>query len=307
MLDNTLAVLNKIKNDVKRVCSISDVIVQLFFICLYAFSIFSNVNNPIRLTIFSLLFGLSFVYFVFHFINILIKSQRFKNTQKKFKRLVTYLKLFIQAFTIGFTSYEIVRFGASDLTKMLTICTSVCFLLHVALEIIKVVIENYTNLLIVAIKEDAKPLATPIKAVSGAFKNAFSVVSNPKEILLKAVNKPLGFIAGKISGKNEQKESAITSSQSQSEQQIESQVKKNKDKTKSKLLKITNRYKEEKQQQKTVVQNEEKYQKQQQVAVQFEKAKSNLATIFNKFKKNSNPDDLQSESNEHLSQEVDEN
>lgn len=155
--DNTRAVASKIKDDIKRMATAFDIFVQLFFIAYYIYSVCTHTSEPVKLTIYIILLALSSIYLVFHLITIRIEHARFKRLKKRvIKKFFAYIKLGMQAFTIGFGIFELATTECTNIKLLMVILTGTLFLINIITRIISNYFDKSVDLLEVAIEMDSE-------------------------------------------------------------------------------------------------------------------------------------------------------
>ncbi len=188
--DKTIAAFNKIIDDFKKACTVTDIVLQFVFIAFYIFSILTKFNVILLVVINSVLLAISIVALVFTFIALSSKDENFKNTVKKRADTVfKYIKLATRVITIGFSIYEIAVFDHSFVKIIVTALTIVCFALQLLLEVVKYVLTKYITLVKLAITMDVEEISdsTVVKAIKA--------VKSPVKTVVDLLNKPFDATA----------------------------------------------------------------------------------------------------------------
>lgn len=178
--DKTLAALFKIKSDFKRFSIVSDIVLQIIFIILYGYSIYTNLSNTFLLVIYSILLGLGILYFIFtlYTLNKAINKHIKKNIQRGYR----YSKLFIRLFTVGLSVYELLNYETTDLNKILTAITVISFVLQIGIEIARVLIDRYIDLIVTGFRMDVEELK------QSKIGKAVDAIAHPKESIIDVLN-----------------------------------------------------------------------------------------------------------------------
>lgn len=177
--ENTYGVILKIKKDLTKLLTIIDTIVQLIFLIFYSYSIYTNLNNTIMLIIYSSLFLIALIYFIYHLITLNKKSE----TKKKVKVFVRYFKYIIKFITITIAIFDLIKFGITPTQKIMTMISIISLTIQILLEIIKKLIFYYIDLFIFAIKMDYDN-SQAIKTIAKIGK----ISSNPSQSILEALD-----------------------------------------------------------------------------------------------------------------------
>lgn len=155
--DHSRAVASKIKDDIKRFALLFDIFVQLFFIGYYIYSVCTHVDALMYLIIYIVLLSLSTLYLLFHLITLRIEHKRFKRIKKRvIKKIFNYIKLFIQALTIGIGIYELATIAdATNIKLLMVILTGMLFLINIITKIASNYFERSFDMLEVAMEMDS--------------------------------------------------------------------------------------------------------------------------------------------------------
>lgn len=194
---NTYGVIVKLKKDLDVIQKVVDFVVQIIFLGFYAYSIYSNLNNTLLLTIYIVLLSVSLAYFIFYIVTLNNKSKIFKRKIKyKVKKSVKYTKLLTSAITLGLAVYELVNYETSDFTKILTIVSGISFGVQILIEFATMFVNKYVDLFTESIKmdyEESELIKNTVKTIS----KAKDIKENPLGELLAAVD----IIPEKLSNK----------------------------------------------------------------------------------------------------------
>lgn len=156
--DNTRAIASKIKSDVKRFALLFDIFVQIFFLGYYVYNICTHLDSHIYLIIYITLLSISVLYFFFHLITFKIGHKRFKRIKKRvIKNIISYIKLFIQAGTIGFGIYELAtEANATNIKLLMVILSGTLFIINIITKAVSNYFNNSIDMLSVAMEMDSE-------------------------------------------------------------------------------------------------------------------------------------------------------
>ena len=179
IFENSRMVLSNLLEDIKKIWFISLCVVQSIFLLFYSYSIYKNINKTIFLVIYSVLFFISFVTFI----SILVSHIKNKKTTTAFARVKNILKYLANLTMIIVSVFEMIKFGSSDLNKILLIVSTISLLIQILIELIKVFADVYISAFDIALHKDTE------------WFEIFDKNKAPGKIL-EAINKPLEKIAG---------------------------------------------------------------------------------------------------------------
>lgn len=189
MFERTLAVIEKILKDLKKVSTISDFVIQGVFLILCAYNVYLNLDSTHYLIIYSVLLAVSFAYFVFSCVTV---KKKIGGAKKWVKFIASNFKLLFRFAIICISVYDIATTEVSDFTKIVTIVVIVGFFLQLIINFVTLALDRYINSLKIAFEEDWKELRAPIDKLL----DAKETILHPAEAILKAVNKPMSRLAG---------------------------------------------------------------------------------------------------------------
>ncbi len=188
--DHTLAAFDMVLSHIKKLCRAIDVAVSTFFIFLYIYSIFTNLENPILLAINSILLVVSLSFFVLHAIGFTNKSKAYDRVvNHHIGRAVRYFKMLLKLFTLGLSAYELCAVHYSDLKLIFLIVAAVAFLAQILFEILRFLAERYFTILKTGISMDVDELkASPaVKTIEKIVDTA----KNPTASIAEAITKTI--------------------------------------------------------------------------------------------------------------------
>ncbi len=187
---HTISAIELVKQHLQKLCRMIDVIVNVIFILLYVYSIYSNLDHPILLRINIALFSISLVFFVLHAIGFHSKSKAYATVvNRHIGRAVRYLKMMIKLFTLGLSAYELMHVSYSDLSLIFLIVTSVAFLGQIAFEILRRLAEMYFDILKSGIEMDIREIKE--SEATKTILKAADVIQNPKASIAEAITRSL--------------------------------------------------------------------------------------------------------------------
>jgi len=153
LFPRTLGVTNKLIEDVEKFLFKTTIVVQTIFFGYYGYSIYTNLNSWIYLTIFSMLLVLSTISFVYYLINHQNRKNRSVKTVKKSFRISKYV---INGSMLALNIIEIVRNGGTEIAYMLFAFSTLSLLTQIVVEFIRIFINYYVELYRIALEKDAE-------------------------------------------------------------------------------------------------------------------------------------------------------
>ena len=156
MFSHTLAVLEKIKNDLKKISFWLDIIIQVLFIGYYIYSMVINILNN-HYVLMGIYIGFSFIsisYFAFHLLTINASENFQAKIKSNVRNIVKYIKYALKLATLVISYILIIIQDQSDLYIILTVLLTAFFLFQIIFEVVRIVVSNYTDLLITSFKID---------------------------------------------------------------------------------------------------------------------------------------------------------
>lgn len=174
----TLAVGNKIIDDIKKLVHTITILVSIIFLGYYGYSVISNINELFYLVIYSAFLCISLITFITYLV-----TYKKKNKTKNFNRALRIIKYLLNATMLGVNGYQIFTGPHTTLSLAILIVSGVALILQVLIEIISSCIENYVSLLITAVKMDVEPI-TKFFQPKGSF---FEIIDAPLEKLANKI------------------------------------------------------------------------------------------------------------------------
>ena len=169
MFDHTQAAFRSVIDGFKRMIFIIALITQIVIIGQLGYSIYTDKGNLIANVV---LITLSVAYLIFFIVTRNKNSRKEKAIKKATKRTVTYLKLLVNAATLGTVLYSAVivaaDMGAIDI--VLIALSLIGWILQVAIQLIILFIEAQKNLIKTAVEMDLEIIKKPVDAVGGVIK-----------------------------------------------------------------------------------------------------------------------------------------
>ncbi len=184
ILGSTRAVGLKLVEDVKKILFWTTIIVSLIFFGFYGYSIYINVDNFIFLITYSLLFSIAVITFV----NYLLTYSKTTTRIKRFKRFLRVLKYIVNGTMLVVNVINMIIYPVSDLSKILLIVSAISLLVQVIVELLRIFIENYVNMFMIAVQDDFSIVfkASELGGVKGA---ALKIIDAPIEAIAKKITK----------------------------------------------------------------------------------------------------------------------
>ncbi len=182
-LDNTLAGVNKLKNDLNKFLQIFNVISMILFSFYYVYLILKNLNNVLYLVVYSILFVvLISTFFIEVFINENKKDDRKSKrltleNKRKLKRLLKVPKYLAKAVIVGIAIYQTFSNYELDISNLFNIALLVLLIIQICFDLIVYYSTFYVDFLTRCVEKDIEQ-SKLIKFVS-----AFNVKKNIGEKL----------------------------------------------------------------------------------------------------------------------------
>ena len=168
MLDYTRATVDRTITDVKRFAKLFTFGTQIFYILYLIYAMISGTGNIIVNAIMSALSVANLIITAFLYDK---KDRLSKRVKRTTKRVYKWVKLSLQAFTLGATVYGI-YIAASDFSAIsiiFALFTAVMWAFSVMLQIISIAVEARLNLFKEALHADIQNVLKPINAVKDVF------------------------------------------------------------------------------------------------------------------------------------------
>ena len=182
---NIKYVLNALLKDIKKIWFISTLVAEISFILLYAYSIYSNINNLFFLIIYSVLFVVSLSAFILHW----ILYKKYKQEENIIKKGKGYLSHVAKIAILVAQVVEMLKFGISDFNKILLIVSAITLVVGIIFEFVKMFAEKYISDFSYAIEQD----------ITQWFPSRFGGT------VLKYIDAPLEKLANKKTGEKQEK------------------------------------------------------------------------------------------------------
>ena len=216
IMQRTRGIFNQMVNDVRRVVFWTNIIVQSIFFVFYGFSIYESIQNIPFLILYSILLLISIITYI----TFLVVNIKKLNKPKNFNRALRIFKYFANGTMLILNVIDMIKFGASDLNKILLALSGISIFAQIIVEFARAYVERYTDLIKIALEEDLGILAKldEIRDVKGNF--------------LKLVNKPLQSLAEKfesVDSPEDKKKLFIAEKSEEYEQKLKEKAKKKKE------------------------------------------------------------------------------
>lgn len=199
ILKNTRAMFASFVDDVNKLIYVSTIIIQIFFLGFYGYSIYNNINNIYFLVIYSLLAVLSLFGFIFY---LSTYNHRSDNAVKSTKNFLKVSKFGVNGFAVGIKIAEIIMFASGTIDVLLVAFSAILYVLQIILELIKRFVVKYVELFKTSVEMDFAPITNTIDNVVEGYKkiqNTFVGFGDKvKTKMLDVASAPIGFIAGKF-------------------------------------------------------------------------------------------------------------
>lgn len=182
IMQRTRGIFNQMVDDVKRVVFWTNIIVQSIFFVFYGFSIYESIHNIPFLILYSILLVISIITYI----SFLVVNIKKLDKPKKFNRALRIFKYFTNGTMLILNVIDMVKFGASDLNKILLALSGISIFAQIIVEFARAYVERYTEYMIMAFEQDLGILGK------------LGEIGDVKGNILKIVNKPLQAVANKL-------------------------------------------------------------------------------------------------------------
>ena len=152
MFDKTLGVINSVVNDIKKLANAITIITYCVFFCYYIYSIYNSFNNLPYLVVYSLLFALSIVNFIYYLVTT-------KNHTKKsfaFTNMMSWGKYVVNAFMICVRIVEFWGTMLNGLDLIFLVVSIVSLITNIIMQVLMIYADLRYRLLEEAVREEAK-------------------------------------------------------------------------------------------------------------------------------------------------------
>ena len=185
LLGRTRAVANNLIEDIKKILFYTTVLVQSVFFIFYGYSIAKSLDNLLFFIIYSLLFILAVINFIYY-----LKTHNIQHKKNKFIFSLKIFRYILNLTMIVTNCIQILTSASSDLSKIFLIFSVLSYFVQIVLEFVKVFVERYVELF-------SKSLELDLEIIDILF-------NKPKEVkgnFFALLDKPLEAIANKIENK----------------------------------------------------------------------------------------------------------
>lgn len=188
-LGKTKIVVYKLKQDIEKLLHVVNVIVSLFFIGYYCYSIYINIDNITFLVINSIFLFLG----IFGFILYLVTYKKNNKNIKIIKNIIGKSKYLTKVAVLIINTVNVWKYGGTLISKILLIVSAITIISQLLLEIIKIFIFKYVELFNESIHQDLE------------FVFNLSKIKESKGNFFEMLDAPLEKLANKLEGKEKVK------------------------------------------------------------------------------------------------------
>ena len=190
-MGRTRAVAYKLVDDIEKLLFWITILVQGFFFFFYGYSIYTNLNRPLFLVIYSLLLALS----VFNFIYVIVSHPyRKSDNVKKVKAFARAFKYLVNGTMLGVNIFGLIKFDGTDFNKIMIIVSAASLAVQIILEFVRAYTARYIDLFMTSFQMDLN-LVYKLSRIKDAKGNFYGMVDAPLEA-----------IANKIEGKEKEED-----------------------------------------------------------------------------------------------------
>ncbi len=191
--DKTMAAVDIILTDIKRVQKVSSIVLPIFMIAYYIYALVTNLGATRLVVINSIFLALLAIDFVVvcAFFN---RDKHNKPIKKKARRIIGYVKHAVKLVAAGFAIYEIVANEQNALETIFALVAVVAVVLQIIIDVITLVIERYSNLIITGFKQDVEEFN------NSTLGQAVDAIQNPLSFALEKASNAISNYKVKKSG-----------------------------------------------------------------------------------------------------------
>lgn len=159
-LDNTLAGVNKLKNDLSKFLQLLSILSMIVFVVHYVYLILKNLNNTLYIIIYSILISLALsTFFIELFLNenkkIDRKTKRLTIERKrKNKIILKVLKYIVKAVIIGIAIYQTFSNYELDISNLFNIALLVLLIIQICFDLMVYYATFYVDFLTRCVEKD---------------------------------------------------------------------------------------------------------------------------------------------------------
>lgn len=178
-LKRTIAVLDKTLRDLTKLSYWIFVVVQIIFLALYGFKIYTHLGDLIYFIPYVALAALSLFGFIFFL-------STYKNRRKKgvmgTKRSVRIMKYLANGLMIVVLLIEFLNRTVSPLEIIVSVISILGFIAQIVIEVVRIFYERYAELFAIALEKDLEP---------------YAILLDPKAKFYERINAPLAAMTGR--------------------------------------------------------------------------------------------------------------
>ncbi len=188
---HTRAVLNKIADDIKSVCTVLSILAPVAFLIYYVVAI--AISKEFNYTFFTKIVLAALVAVELLFNTAKLANKTDKKPINKFNKVKRYIKIVISAVTCGFAIYDVLMVDNSTVKIIVAGAMLALVLARIIVEIARFIVEKYLETLFEAISMDIEIIA------NSRIGKAAQFIMDPKQKMVEAADSFISRISGKDS------------------------------------------------------------------------------------------------------------
>lgn len=183
ILSRTKGIFSQMLSDIRKITFITNIIVQTIFFIYYIFTICNSVNNIVFLITYSVLLLIATITFITY---LTVHIRKIKKP-KYFYRLLRVVKYFTNGIMLFLNIYEMIRYGISDLNKIILVISAISLIAQIVIELVRLFVEKYVRLVTTSLEMDLGILGKlgSLKEVKGNF---FKLIDLPLEVIANKID-----------------------------------------------------------------------------------------------------------------------
>lgn len=193
---NTRTMISNMLNDINRIIYWTTIVVQIFFLGFYGYSIYNNVDFLPLIITYSVVCVLSIISFIHFIVTFNNKSDSSVKSTKKVFRLS---KLSVNGVMIIVKIVELILFYANMVDILLVSLSGILFLFQVILELIKKFFVDYIELIKTGFEMDVAPVVNAVNSIKNIGNKVEETVGKVKGKVLEIIDAPISGIAKIVS------------------------------------------------------------------------------------------------------------
>ena len=154
MLEKTTSVISRATARIKRIVTITELVIQLMFIGYYAYLLVVNYQDIVLLIAYSILIFLATAVFFVMIFTLDPYQKRAIAVRKQIRKIARIISWLGKMMVVGYNIYRLVVYGLSETGQLLLIFSIIIFLIEVGLFLVSTLFSYYSQLFLFALQMD---------------------------------------------------------------------------------------------------------------------------------------------------------